>query len=313
MKIQRTKAPCYLTELDFSREKTEDVLQLAGELKQERLRRERRNVFNGESIALYFEKPSVRTRVSFTVGVQELGGQVVELSASTTKVGKGEDAADFGMVLGCYVSMIVARVFAQSSLVEIADHAGVPVVNALSDDHHPCQALADALTLVERFQNLDGLKFAFIGEGNNVATSTGLLLALLGADVRIASPDGYGVSPEVLQKTDPMAGKMTQLVDPREAVRGASVVYTDTWVSMGDEAEAQQRRQIFKNYTVDEGLMAEAEKDAVVMHCLPAVRGDEIAASLMYSNKSAIWDQAENRLHAQKALLLSLFRMSRNI
>ncbi len=304
------EAPSYLTELDLDADATLALLDLAAELKRERAHGEYRSALVGRTVALFFEKPSVRTRVSFTVGVQELGGHVVELTGTNTKVGKGEDAADFASVLGRYVRLMVARVFAQRTLEEMATHAGVPVVNALSDERHPCQALADALTLRERYGSLDGLRFAFVGEGNNVATSTGLLLAMLGAEVRVASPSGYGLPPERLADAAGFKGSLVQLVQPEEAVEGAHAVYTDTWISMGQEAEAAARRAIFAGYRVDEALMSHADREAVVMHCLPAVRGEEIAGSLMYADCSLIFEQAENRLHAQKALMLHLLRAS---
>lgn len=311
MSIKRNPAPSYLSELDLTPEATAEIVALAAALKAERTHREYRTALVGQSVALYFEKPSVRTRVSFTVGVSELGGNAVELTGSNTKVGKGEDAADFATVLGGYVRLIVARVFDQGTLEEMAEHAGVPVINALSDARHPCQALADALTLQERLGTLDGIRFAFVGEGNNVATSTGLVLAMLGAEVRVASPEGYGLPRSTLEEASALAGSVRQVIDPREAVEGAHAVYTDTWISMGQEAEAAERRKIFAGYKVDESLMEKARPEAVVMHCLPAVRDEEIAASLMYDERSAIWHQAENRLHAQKALMLHLLRRAR--
>ena len=305
---KREPARSYLSELDFNAETTANIIELASQLKAERGFGEYRTALMGRSVALYFEKPSVRTRVSFTVGICELGGNVVELNGSNTKVGKGEDAADFASVLGGYVHMIVARVFKQSVLQDMADYAGVPVINALSDERHPCQAIADGLTIKERLGRINGVRFAFVGEGNNVATSTGLLLAMLGAEVRVASPAGYGLAEKILAEAGGFQGTITQLEDPKAAVRDADVVYTDTWISMGQEAEAEERRKVFKGYKVDEALMDLAQSDAIIMHCLPAVRDEEIASSLMYHRRSAIWDQAENRLHAQKALMLNLLR-----
>ncbi|MBK6687626.1 MAG: ornithine carbamoyltransferase [Deltaproteobacteria bacterium] len=294
----------YLSELDLDVEETMALLFRAKQLKAQR--GEPRSELAGRHVALYFEKPSVRTRVSFTVAVHELGGQVIELGPSNTKVGKGEDERDFAKVIGRYVHGLVARVFSQDKLQSMAAYAGVPVINALSDERHPCQALADVLTIQERKGELRGLRFAFVGEGNNVATSTGLLLAALGAQVRVASPAGYGLPPAVLDQAQGLAGTLTQVEDPVAAVRAADVVYTDTWISMGQEAEAEARRQIFGRYRVDQDLMRHADDEAIVMHCLPAVRGEEIDGELMYEERSALWDQAENRLHVQKALLLEL-------
>jgi ornithine carbamoyltransferase len=291
----------YLTELDRGPDWTLDLLDRAADLK---LNRGPRNDLAGKSVALFFAKPSVRTRVSFTIGVQELGGAVVELSPGNTKVGKGEHPEDFASVLGRYVHLIVARVFEQSMLDTFAQASGVPVINALSDGRHPCQALADALTLRERGRDFDGLVFCFIGEGNNVAASTGLLLAALGAQVRVVSPAGYGLPAEILEQAEPLAGSVRQLEAVDEAVRGADVLYTDTWVSMGQEDEAKERQQRFASYRIDDRVLGLAASDALVMHCLPAVRGQEIERDVMYGPRSAIWDQAENRLHVQKALMI---------
>jgi ornithine carbamoyltransferase len=296
----------YLTELDLDVHATRDLLALAARLKVERAAGALRQDLAGRHVGLYFEKPSVRTRVSFTVGVHELGGQVIEVGSSTTKVGKGEAVADFAKVMGRYVHALVARVFAQEDLHEMARFAGVPVINALSDERHPCQALADLLTLQERRGRIEGLRVAFIGEGNNVVASTGLLAAAFGAEVVVASPAGYGLPQPLLAQAGALAGSVTQLEDPREAARGADVLYTDTWISMGQEAEAEARRSLFGGYKIDAALLALARPDALVLHCLPAVRGEEIEVDVMYGPRSAIWDQAENRLHAQKALLLRL-------
>ncbi len=296
----------FLTELDLTPGETERILSDAAALKAERASRRTRTDLDGRTVALYFEKPSVRTRTSFTVGVQELGGRVVELSGSNTKVGKGEDPEDFAKVLGRYVDALVARVFEQSLLEVFARSAGVPVINALSDERHPCQALADALTVLERFGTVEGTTMAFIGEGNNVAASTGLLLAALGAEVRVASPAGYGLPDAIVSEADGLAGRLDSTTDPTAAVDGAHVLYTDTWVSMGQESEAGERRAHFRGYRIDADLVARARPDAIVMHCLPAVRGEEIDTDVMYGSQSAIWDQAENRLHAQKALLRML-------
>lgn len=296
----------YLTELDLSVEETRRVLELAALLKGERAQGHYRTDLANRHVALYFEKPSVRTRVSFSVAVRELGGHVVELSGSNTKVGKGEDPRDFARVVGRYVSMLVARVFDQATLEEMAENAGIPVINALSDARHPCQALADMQTIIERFGRVEGLTLAFVGEGNNVAASTGLLAAQLGMEVVVASPRGYGLPDAILRLADGFAGRIRQVVDVQEAVEGAHVLYTDTWISMGQEAEAAERRAVFEGYRLDRAALQHAGRDAIVMHCLPAVRDEEIATELMFGASSAIWDQAENRLHAQKALILTL-------
>lgn len=300
-------AKSYLSELDLPVEETAKILEDAAWLKEGRKSTED---LKGKHVALFFEKPSVRTRTSFTVGTHELGGHVVELGSSNTKVGKGEDIADFAKVVGRYVSILVARVFEQEKLKEMAEYAGVPVINALSDERHPTQAVADLQTIKERFGKLAGLKLAYVGEGNNVATSTGLLAAAFGMDVVVASPEGYGLPKSVLDEATPLDGRLEQVVDPLAAFDGAHVLYTDTWVSMGQEEEAKERRQIFKGYRVDAKALERADDEAIVLHCLPAVRGDEIDVETMYGDRSAIWDQAENRLHTQKALLRYFARQS---
>jgi ornithine carbamoyltransferase len=294
----------YLTELDLDRHETMALLDDAARLKADR--RADMHALERMHVALYFEKPSVRTRVSFTVAVHELGGQVVELGPSNTKVGKGEHPADFAEVIGRYVDALVARVFAQSTLAEMAAHAKIPVVNALSDERHPCQALADMLTIRERKGRIEGHKIAFIGEGNNVAASLGLLGASLGARVVVASPPGYGLQPSILALAEGRSGSLVQAEAIDDAVRDADVLYTDTWISMGQESESAARRLAFRGYKIDAALAARAKPDAIVMHCLPAVRDEEIAVAEMYGPRSAIWDQAENRLHVQKALLKRL-------
>jgi ornithine carbamoyltransferase len=299
----------YLTELDLSADETRDLLRDAARLKQKRNRRMRkgfhlgREVLLGRHVALYFEKPSVRTRISFTVAVHELGGHVVELGPSNTKVGKGEDIADFATVVGRYAAVLVARTFSQTTLEVMAEHARIPVVNALSDERHPCQALADLLTILERKDRIEGVRIAFVGEGNNVASSLGLLAALLGARVVVASPRGYGLPAPILERARGMDGSLEQVESIDQAVDGAEVIYTDTWVSMGQEGETEKRRRAFAAYKVDDALLKRAHEKAIVMHCLPAVRGEEIEREVMYGPSSAIWDQAENRLHVQKALL----------
>lgn len=293
----------YLTELDLSPDESRELLGSARRLKAERGKPGPNGApLAGRHVALYFEKPSVRTRTSFTVAVQEMGGHVIEMSSATTKVGKGEHEEDFAKVVGRYVHVLVARVFEQAKLEGMARTAGIPVVNALSDERHPCQALADAQTILEHKGRIEGIKFCYVGEGNNVAASTGLLLAALGAEVKVASPKGMELKPEILAAARGLEGALVQLEDPVEAARGADVLYTDTWVSMGAEGSAEAQRKALSKYRIDDALLAVAP-EAIVMHCLPAVRGEEITKEIMYGTRSAIWDQAENRLHAQKALL----------
>ncbi len=294
----------YLTELDLSPDETRALLSDAAALKRERRDGNTRHTLAGRHAALYFEKPSVRTRVSFTVGVRELGGDVVELGPQNTKVGHGEHPEDFAKVLGRFVHGIIARTFEQSLLETFARFSGVPVINALSDARHPCQALADYLTIAERFGRIDGRVVAFVGEGNNVSASLAVMGAMLGAEVRVASPAGRGLGVDVLDECRRLPGRLVLTEDPREAARGAHVLYTDTWVSMGREDDAAALKAALAPYRIDPALIALADADAILMHCLPAVRGEEIDEPEMYGPRSAIWDQAENRLHAQKALML---------
>jgi ornithine carbamoyltransferase len=253
-----------------------------------------------QSVAILLEKPSTRTRVSFEVGVAQLGGTALVLRSDESQLTRGESPRDTALVLSRYVDAIVARVANHSTIEELARWATVPVVNALTPLHHPCQALADLLTLQERFGDFDGLRVAYVGDGNNVCHSLMLLGAAAGVEVAVACPPGYMPDDAIVRQ----AGERVSVgTDPAEAARGAHAVYTDVWVSMGDEAEADQRRADLAPYRVDEALLAKARDDAIVLHCLPAHPGEEITEGLLYGERSAVWDQAENRLHTQKALL----------
>jgi len=261
----------------------------------------------GKELALIFEKPSLRTRVSFEVAMHRLGGNVHYLSDAEVGLGRREPAADVARVLDRMVDVIVARVSAQDTLEELAEYAKIPVINALSDAEHPCQALADLLTIYERSPSLRGVKLAFVGDGNNVATSLMLAAALCGMDFRIASPVGYEVPAPVLARAqafcEESGGQVTCLTRPELACAGADVLYTDVWVSMGQEREAAIRREAFAGFQLNQELVGVANPDAIVMHDLPAHRGEEISEDVFESDRSAIFDQAENRLHAQQALL----------
>jgi ornithine carbamoyltransferase len=248
----------------------------------------------GHAVALLFERPSTRTRVSLEVGVAELGGVPIVLRGDELQLSRGESIADTGRVLSRYVSAIAIRSGSDDAVAALAAASDAPVINALTPLHHPCQALADLLTLRERFGALEGLRVAYVGDGNNVARSLALLGATAGVSVVVSSPEGYELE----------GAPWAELVaDPREAVAGADALYTDVWVSMGDEAEAERRRAALRPYRIDSELLAAAADGAIVLHCLPAHPGDEIAAEVLYGPSSAVWDQAENRLHAQKALL----------
>ena len=252
------------------------------------------SALSGKSVALIFEKPSTRTRISFEVGVAELGGNPLVLRGDEMQLSRGESVEDTARVLSRYVSAIVIRSGSQENVVKLGEYSGVPVVNALTPEFHPCQALADLLTLKQRFGGLGGLKVAYVGDGNNVARSLAVAGSLVGVEVVVAAPDGYQLEP---------GGPAILTDDPLEAVHGADAIYGDVWISMGDEEAADQRRNDLEGFRIDADLLAAAKAEAIVLHCLPAHPGEEITAEVLYGPQSAVWDQAENRLHAQKALL----------
>jgi ornithine carbamoyltransferase len=256
----------------------------------------------GRSVALIFQKPSTRTRVSFEVGVHELGGHAVVLRTDELQLSRGEALRDTALVLSRHVAAVGLRTGPDETLEELARHSSVPIVNMLSARHHPCQALADLLTLREAHGSLAGLRLAYVGDGNNVARSLAILGSLAGIEVAVASPEGYLLEDD-LELPAGASGSLTLHADPREAVRGAAAVYTDVWVSMGDEATEAQRRADLAAYRVDDELLDLAAPGAFAMHDLPAHPGDEITSEVLYGSRQRIWDQAENRRHAQKALL----------
>ena len=273
------------------------LLDRAAELKAGRGERLGAESLAGANIALLFEKPSTRTRISFEVGVAELGANPIVLRGDELQLSRGESIGDTARVLSRYVDAIVIRSGSHEAIEELAETAGVPVVNALTPLHHPCQALADLLTLRERFGDLSGLRLAYVGDGNNVARSLAIAGELAGVEVVVAAPPGY-------QLDDGHGAKLTD--DPRDAATAAAALYTDVWVSMGDEEEADRRRADLAPFRIDADLLAAANDDAIVLHCLPAHPGEEISAEVLYGERSAVWDQAENRLHTQKALLETL-------
>jgi ornithine carbamoyltransferase len=264
----------------------------------------------GGSVALVFEKPSTRTRMSFEVGVHELGGHPMVIDAGTTQLGRGETLEDTAMVMSRYCAAIVIRTFGQDRIERLAAASGVPVVNALTDYAHPCQAIADLQTIRERRGGTSGLTLAYVGDGNNVANSLLLAGVAAGMRVRVAAPRGYEPIAQVVRRANQIGeetgGAAVVMTDPLEAAKGADVLYTDVWASMGQEDEAASKVQLFRGYQLDERLVEAAHDDVVVLHCLPAHRGEEIAAEVIDGPHSAVWDQAENRLHAQKALLAFL-------
>jgi ornithine carbamoyltransferase len=265
---------------------------------------------SGKVLALLFEKPSLRTRVSFEVAMRQLGGQCLYLSPAEVGLGERESIPDVARVLSRYVDAIAARTFRHETLEVLAECAGVPVINALSDREHPCQALADLFTIYEKKGRLKGLTLAYIGDGNNVAHSLMLAAALVGMNFRITSPEGYQVRPEILQLARGYAGDSGAEVlcgeEPKQAVADADIVYTDVWTSMGQEAEAEERRRVFKGYQINSRLLSLAREDAILMHPLPAHRGEEVSEGVLDSPQSVVFDQAENRMHLAKALLLHM-------
>lgn len=268
----------------------------------------------GRSVALVFEKPSTRTRVSFEVGVAELGAHPLVISSSDLQLGRGETIEDTGRVFSRYVDAIVLRTFEQERLELLASAATIPVINSLSDFEHPCQALADLFTVRERLGGLEGRTLSYLGDGNNVAHSLLLAGAKAGMRVRVAAPPGFEPIPQVVNRAAEIAsetgGAVEVLHDPIDAARDADVLYTDVWASMGQEAETDERELVFRSYQIDEKLVGTASPDVVVLHCLPAHRGMEITDEVIDGPRSAVWDQAENRLHTQKALLLFLFDLA---
>jgi len=268
------------------------------------------SMLSGKTLAIMFEKPSLRTRVSFELAMRQLGGETVYLSPAEVGLGERESVSDVARVLSRYVDAIAARTFSHQTLEVLASYSRVPVINALSDREHPCQALADLLTIYEKKGELNGLTLAFVGDGNNVARSLMLAASLAGMNFRIATPPGYAVEEEILHLAQSNAlGTGVEIFcteDPRQAVTGADVVYTDVWASMGQETEAEARRQIFASYQVDSELLSLAKEDAILMHPLPAHHGEEVAEGILDSPRSVVFDQAENRMHLQKALLAAM-------
>jgi ornithine carbamoyltransferase len=296
---------------DLNHKEIEQLIKQAQHMKQEGAP----PLLSGRTLALLFEKPSLRTRVSFEMAMYQLGGHSIYLSPEEVGLGKRESEADIARVLCRYVDGIAARTFSHETLSVLGGYSSVPVINALSDLEHPCQALSDLLTIYERKGRLSGLTLVFIGDGNNVANSLLLSACLVGMNFRLASPPGYEIKGEVLTKGKGFAARSGSQIlltnDPHEAAKGADIIYTDVWVSMGQEAEAKKRRRAFSGYQVDNKLLNLAKRGVLFMHPLPAHHGEEIAAGLLDDPRSVVFDQAENRLHLQKALLVKLLSNSR--
>jgi len=300
-----------LSVADLSRDEVLRLFDLATELKAEYLETRRHALppLVGRTLAMLFQKPSLRTRVTFEAGMNQLGGHAVYLTEDTI-MGARESVHDVARNLERFVDAIVARTGPHAVVVELAEKSAIPVINGLTLREHPCQALADVFTIRERFGRLEGVVLAFVGDGNNVYHSLALLGAMLGMEVRLAHPSGYAPNTTIVERARALAvefgGRLEFSSDPLEAVRGADVVYTDAWTSMGQEAETEERRDAFKGFRVDTALLEAAGPETVAMHCLPAHRGEEITSEVMDGPRSIIWDQSENRLHVQKALLVEV-------
>jgi len=298
----------FLSILDISKTELEQILSEARHLKTLKKQGVVHDVLRGKNLAMIFEKSSTRTHISFEVGMNELGGHALFLNARDMQIWRGEEIRDTARAASRYVSGIMIRAYKHSTIEEFARFATIPVINGLSDLEHPCQLLADIMTMQEHFGSTNDLKVAWVGDGNNVCNSLILSTVLTGYSVTVATPYGYEPSEEIVKKARALGGKVTTVKSPEQAVKDAHVIITDTWVSMGDDAEREERLKVFSGYTVDAGLMRHASPDARVLHCLPAHRGEEIADEVMEGGQSLVWDEAENRLHAQKALLVRLLK-----
>ena len=297
---------------DWAAEDLLSVLELADRLKVRRREGVEHRHLEGRTLGMIFQKPSTRTRVSFEVGMFQLGGTALYLAAGDLQLGRGETIKDTARVLSRYLDGIMIRTFAQSDVDELAEHADIPVINGLTDEFHPCQALADVMTIRERLGGFEGIRVAYLGDGNNVCHSLMVACGKLGMDFVAATPEGYEPDPEVVEWAREAAaasdGAVELLRDPRAAAAGADVLYTDVWTSMGQEEEHARRLRDLEPYRIDDALLSLASERAIVLHCLPAHYGQEITEEVLYSERSAVWDQAENRLHAQKALMALIIR-----
>ena len=308
--VMSLKGRDFLTLLDFTTEEILDLLALAADLKAKQKAGVSYTPLSGKTMAMIFEKPSTRTRVSFEVGMIQLGGQAMYLNGNDLQLGRGETIADTARVLSQYVDVIMIRTFAHQKVEELAEYASVPVINGLTDDDHPCQALADLLTIYEVKKTFQGVKLAYVGDGNNVANALLVAAAKVGMNVAIACPPGYEPKAEYVEAARQIGEKTGATVvvthDPLVAVAGADAIYTDVWTSMGQESESSERLQVLQPYQVNEELVKAAKPDYLFLHCLPAHRGEEVTAGVMDGPNSVVFEQAGNRLHAQKAILLSV-------
>ena len=292
--------------LDLSTEEITDILNLADQLKYEQKHGIPHNILKGQTLGMIFQKSSTRTRVSFETGMYQLGGQALFLSSRALQIGRGEPVQDTARVLSRYLSGIMIRTFAQKEVEDLAEYGSIPIINGLTDYCHPCQVLADLQTVREHKNKLDGLKFCYIGDGNNMANSLTVGALKVGMSVSLGCPEGYFPDQTIIDFAKQYPGKFQIISNPVEAAADADVVYTDVWASMGQEGEAAKRREVFKGYQINDAVMASAKPDAMVMHCLPAHREEEITAKVFEQHADEIFDEAENRLHAQKAVMVRL-------
>ncbi len=292
--------------LDLSTEEIIDILNLADQLKYEQKHGIPHNILKGQTLGMIFQKSSTRTRVSFETGMYQLGGQALFLSSRDLQIGRGEPVQDTARVLSRYLSGIMIRTFAQKEVEDLAEYGSIPIINGLTDYCHPCQVLADLQTVREHKNKLDGLKFCYIGDGNNMANSLTVGALKVGMSVSLGCPEGYFPDQTIIDFAKQYPGKFQIISNPVEAAADADVVYTDVWASMGQEGEAAKRREVFKGYQINDAVMASAKSDAMVMHCLPAHREEEITAKVFEQHADEIFDEAENRLHAQKAVMVRL-------
>jgi ornithine carbamoyltransferase len=300
----------FLAIADYSAEEIKEMLDLALDLKKEYFSHGNQPILSGKVLGMIFNKPSLRTRISFDMAMRHLGGDALFISPAEIGLGQRESIADVARVMAGYVQGIMARVFEHDHVIELAKYSSVPVINGLSDYNHPCQAMADVLTIYEKFSKLEGLNVVFIGDGNNVAVSLMHACAKLGMNFSIASPEGYDIPAAAWESAEKMASesgsRLDAFRDPVESVKGKDVIYTDTWVSMGQEEEAERRKKVFPPFQVNSDLVSKANKDVIVLHCLPAHRGYELTDEVADGPHSVIFPQAHNRLHAQKAILVKL-------
>lgn len=306
------KGRSYTTVGAWARDELQTALDLADELKQERARRKELRILPGRTVGLIFRKPSTRTRISSEVGIAELGGMALYVPAADLQLSRGESTRDTALVLSRFLSALMIRTSAQAEVDEFAEHATIPVINGLTDEAHPLQALADAMTIRERFGTLAGLRIAYLGDGNNVCHSLMRIAGRFGMEFVAATPEGYAPSERVTEASradaEANGGSVTVTRDPREAAAAAHVLYTDVWTSMGQDEERDRRLRDLEPYRIDGALLGLADREGIVLHCLPAHVGEEIAGDVLYGPRSLVWDQAENRLHTQKAIMALVIR-----